>query len=175
MPKKTNNIQFGGSPDYEDFDAVAGAAIEPGMLVEATGVDADGVVTVQPHSTDGEAPQTPLFADIVPYSGDQEDDTLGPVDDAYAAGDYLKVVGAQRFNRINALLASGTDLQDGGTTADESQDANVTEYENLTSAGDGTLRGTGVVAGTTFVHSREAVDNSAAAAGETARLIIEVQ
>lgn len=175
MTNKSNRIQIGGRPDYEDFHAVAAEPIIPGALLEVRGIDQDGTLTVGNHSTAGAIPQQPLFADVMPYSGDIEDDTMDPVDDPYPTGEYVNVIGAYRYNRINAILASGGDLQDAGTAADESADANIAEYENVTSAGDGTLRGTGVGGGDTFAHSREAVNNSGAAAGDTARLIIEVQ
>lgn len=170
MTNKNNRIQFGGTPEYETYDAevASGETVTPGHLLEVTAVDDDGTLTVKPHSADGEAPQVPLFADIVPYSGDQEDDSVDPVDDDYAAGDYVKVIGANRYNRVNAVLAAGADLVDSG-------DATVTDYTGLTSAGDGTLRTTATTSGTTFCHGREAVDNSGASAGEVARLIVEVQ
>lgn len=169
MTNKDNRIQMGGQPDYEDFDAVVatGATVTPGMLVEVTNLADDGTLTVQPHSTDGEMPSVPLFVDVLPYSGDTTTDAA-PVADTESDGDYVKVIGAKRYNRVNALLAAGADLAAGS-------DANISQYEDLASAGDGTLRSTETTAGSTFAHSREANDNSAAAAGETVRLIVEVQ
>lgn len=170
MPVQENNIQFGGQPDYEDFDAVAGAEITPGMLVEVTDIDEDGVLTVVPHGTDGAAPRQPLFADIVPWGGEQGDvNSTNPVDDTFAAGEYVRLIGAKRYNRVNALLAAGGDL----VTA---ADATIDPYEPVTSAGNGTLR-SAAAGGEAFAHSYETatVDNAAAAAGETGRLIIEVE
>jgi len=161
-----NRVRLGGSEEFKDFDAVAEATITPGMLVEVTDIDADGTLHVQPHSTDGGAPALPLFADIVPYSGDQSGSTV-PVEDDYASGDYVHVLGVPRFGRVNAILAAGADV----TTA---SDTNAGVYDELTSAGDGTLRTTGS-GGTGFAVVRDAVDNSGAAAGATARLITEVE
>lgn len=93
-------ILVGGQAKAEIRDVAASGAITPGYLVEHTG-DND---TVQAHSTDG-APGVALFADIVPYSGDRDDDTADPVDDAYADGDYVKTFVADIGNRVNAIAS----------------------------------------------------------------------
>lgn len=114
----TNKILAGGQPAAELRDLAASGSITPGHMVEYTSDDE----TVQAHGTDAGF-GAPMFAAIVPYSGDPETGTA-PIDDAYADGDYVKAYLADRGNRVTALSSEA-----------------VSQFDPVCSAGDGRLRG----------------------------------
>lgn len=118
-----NKILVGGQPAAELRDVAASGAITPGHLVEYTS-DRD---TVQAHGTDAGFAM-PMFANIVPYSGDPDTGTA-PIEDAYADGDYVKAFRADDGNRVTAIASEA-----------------VSQFTPVCSAGDGRLRA--YVAGT---------------------------
>ena len=104
MAKNYHNVRAGGQGDYELRSAVeASGAVSPGQLVEYA-ADAG---TYQTHSAAGE--RTSMFiAEVMPYSGDSEDDT-SPLSDAYADGEAMNVVIAPPKTRVLCRLADAED------------------------------------------------------------------
>lgn len=146
-------------------EGIASEAIKPGSLVEFGGSD-----DYQKHSTtNGNARKA--FALSSGEVGFDSDDITTDI----ASGDTVPVGIFPRGARVNALLISGTD-------ASTSSDANISKGDPLESAGGqdtGTLQKWGATTDNSNVDSivgyaREAVDNSGASAGSTARLVIEV-
>lgn len=90
-------ILLSGEPE-RTYEALAGAAITPGMLIAKNATGA-----VIPHAG-GTAAAAPLFAREMDLAG-------GTIDDAYETGDTVVYHHAQRGDRIYAFLA------DEGTSA----------------------------------------------------------
>jgi hypothetical protein len=135
----------------ESYDA--GGAIDPGMLVEYS--DADTVVA---HSADAGVAQA-HFADEKPHGGDPEADG-DPIDDGYAAGDYVYTSVYPRGSRVTGRLAADQDVSPG---------------DKLVSDGNGRLRAFdpagGDAEGAVVARAREGATTGA---GETVAVGIEV-
>lgn len=112
-------------------EAVALAAITPGMLVER----APG--GVRAHGTAGG------FA--APYFANEYGLTGLTIDDAYAAGDQVIFTAYTNGSGVYALLAAGQTVAEGGL---------------LVSAGNGALAPIGAAGGVVVGIARDAVDNS---------------
>jgi hypothetical protein len=112
-----------------DEDGAASEAITPGMLVQ-------GTTSLAKFATAGGP---------APLRVAMERDEMGKgIDDAYAAGDTVKVANLAPGDRWNALIASGQ---------------NIAANAWLEPAGDGTLRV--FSAGTRIARALEAINNSA--------------
>lgn len=127
-------------------EAVAGAAITPGHLVER---EADATDTVEVHGTAG-AGGNPSFACEYDLTG-------RGIDDAYASGDQVVFKTFAPGSGVYALVAAGA--------------AAILKAGPLSSAGDGTLRAA-ASGHIVIAHAREAVDNSGG--GSAVRIKVEI-
>jgi hypothetical protein len=150
---------------YEEYRVAAGYTVKPGMMLEITGVDANGAQTVKP---DGSANSYagPLiismegaFTADVPGAASV---ATGGIDDTFAAGDLVRAYWPQKGEVAYMRLAASQ-------TVTLPPDSNI-----LTSNGDGTLKKlAGGVSGTgqrAFV-PEEAVTTSGSAGWIRARVI----
>lgn len=163
--------------DVYDEGAVAdGATVTPGMGIERVGSTDKNDPIVQPVSTIEPAGAQSRFAieqRLPPrYEGEEM------IADEYEGGNFLQFYVFQRGDVVeNALLASGTDLADNGTvgggSGSGSAQATVEPGDKLAFFSDGSLKVAQDQAAA-VAEARVAVDNSGAAAGERARLSIEV-
>lgn len=154
-----------GEPKYKE--AEAGSDLTPGEILVQTGTNSNGdpvygaVSTVDklgPGAQFARVPRTPPVSD-----GTSTD----PVDQTISAGTMVEIQVFDSGEVVqNALLAAGGDL----TTA---ANATVTPGDRLGTNDDGSLKLT-TTGGAALAVAREAVDNSGAAAGERARLNVEV-
>lgn len=152
-------------PIYKEGEA--GSDLTPGELLVRTGTNAQGEPIFDAvASTDALGAQA-QFAQV-PSTPPQRDGTdTDPVDQTIAAGTLVEVRIFRRGDTVKgALLASGADLS---TAAD----ADVSGGTPLGSSDDGSLKAT-TTAGAAVAVADEAVDNSGAAAGERARINVEV-
>ncbi|MFC6766007.1 hypothetical protein [Natrinema soli] len=146
-----------GQGDYLEYPAATGAAIEPGMGLER--ITESGETVVQPVST-ADANSTLIAREQrnPPRMGDGN-----PVDQAYSGGDNVESRSFQEAEEARLRLAAGTDL---ATAAN----ANVSAHDELGWNSDGTL----VKGGSNPKYEAlEAVDNSAAASGEHALILVK--
>lgn len=148
-----------GQGDYLEYPAADGTSIEPGMGLER--IDDLGTTKVQPVAT-ADAESTLIAREQrnpprTPGAG------TNPVDETYNPGDNVECRGFQEQEEARLRLASGADL----TTA---ANANVAKHEQLGWNSDGTLK---KGASNPQYEALEAVDNSAAAAGEHALILVK--
>lgn len=154
-----------GEPKYKE--AEAGSDLTPGMLLVQTGENSDGEPIYDAVSTvDKLGPQT-QFAQV-PGSPPYADGTsTDPIDHTIPSGTMVEIEVFDSGETVqNALLAAGSDL----TTA---SNATVSPGDRLGSNDDGSLKLT-TTGGAAVAVARESVDNSGAAAGEFARINVEV-
>lgn len=171
-PSEVNTVvatRYTPSPAYEELPA-GEAGIEPGMGVEIT-TDASGEQVVQPVSSTGYA--ATRFAReqrSPPFAGNG---TLTPVEQAYDEQNVETEL-FRAGDELRARIASGTDLEDSGTTETEANHADLTAGETyLDFHDDGTLREAQDRSDAVAV-ARESVDNSGAAAGEHTLALVQV-
>lgn len=161
---------------YDEGVTASGVSVVPGMGVERAGATDDGEIILQPVSTIEPADAQARFAreQRVPPRGGTEE----MLDQETGGGEHIEFYTFRRGDVVeNALLASGTDLLNNGTvgggSSSGSGQATVEPGDSLAFFSDGSLKvaqdGAAAVA-----EAREMVDNSGAAAGERARLSIEV-
>ncbi|WP_254535227.1 hypothetical protein [Halomarina litorea] len=155
---------------YDDaayMEAEAAAAITPGMGLEYAGETAVGNRTVQPVSSVEPTGPAARFAieQRMPPRG--ASGATRPIEQGYDAGDNVEMQVFRSGDTVeNALLAAGGDL----TTAAH---ATIAIGDKLAFNDDGSLK-LATTAGAEVVEAVEAVDNSGAAAGERARIAVEV-
>lgn len=154
-----------GEPIYKEGEA--GSDLTPGELLVQTGTNAQGEPIYDAVSSVEQLGPQAQFAQV-PSTPPQRDGTdTDPVDQIIASGTLVEVRVFRPGDTVKgALLASGNDL----TAA---ADADVSPGDRLGSNDDGALKAT-TTAGAAVAVAREAVDNSGAAAGERARLTVEV-
>ena len=175
MTEQVTGTTYHESPS-DGGEVAAGASVTPGMGIEKTGSNPDDDPLLQPVSSIEPADAQTRFAveqGTPPRGGDGR-----MIDQASAAGEHVEFRIYRPGDVVeNALVASGTDLNDdggvgGGTTAGSAQ-ANVSDGDSLAFYSDGSLKvaqsGDAAVA-----VAREDVDNSGAAAGDRARISVEV-
>ncbi|WP_436933688.1 hypothetical protein [Halovenus marina] len=145
----------------------AGSALTPGEIVVQTGTNANDEPIYDAVSTVDQLGPQAQFA-MVPSTPPQEDTSdTDPIDQTISSGTLVEVRVFTAGERVqNALLASGTDLA-------SASDANVSPGDRLGTNDDGSLKIT-TTGGAAVAVAREANDNSGAAAGERARLTVEV-
>lgn len=145
--------------DDDIRDGVAAGAITPGSVVYPSGEDAEGNLQYSLQNTD----------DSVNVAVALEYAKAGRgIDSDYAAGEHMEVRNPVSGERYYGRLIAGSD----DATTDGS-DANVAVGDLLAPSGtDGTLEKAGTASNATF-RAVEAVDNSAAASGEHARIEVE--
>lgn len=155
-----HTILLEGRDAYRE-DGQADGTVTPGHLCEFSGVDtagADDTKTLTTHGTDDEQ-ANPVFA--LEYGK-----TGKGIDEDYASGSSLEYRVGHTGDEFYAFVAAGSDL---ATAAN----ATLTPGDLLVSAGDGSLR-TGGTSGNAVAVALESVDNSGAAAGEQARVKVQV-
>lgn len=154
-----------GEPKYKE--AEAGSDLTPGMILVQTGENSDGIPIYDSVSTVDQLGPQAQFA-RVPETPPQEDGTdTDPIDHTIPSGTLVEIEVFDSGEEVqNAFLAAGSDL----TTA---ANANVSFGDRLGTNDDGSLKAT-TTAGAAVAVAREAVDNSGAAAGEFARINVEV-
>jgi hypothetical protein len=145
----------------------AGSDLTPGEVLVQTGTNADGEPIYDAVSTVDKVDPQAQFA-MVPSTPPIRDETdTDPIDQTIESGTIVEVRVFTSGETIqNALLAAGTDLASGS-------DANVSPGDTLGTSDDGSLKVT-TTAGAGIAVAREANDNSGAAAGDRARLYVEV-
>jgi hypothetical protein len=164
MTEQVSGTIYRDAP-YKEGEVAAGASVTPGMGIEKTGPNPDGDPLVQPVSTVEPTGAQARFAreQRVPPRG--EDGSM--LDQVYDAGNHIEFRVYRRGDIVeNALLAAGGDL---ATTSE----ATVTVGDPLAFNDDGSLK-LATVAGAEEAQAREDVDNSGAAAGDRARISVEV-
>ena len=145
-----------GQGDYLEYPAADGTAIEPGMGLER--VDDAGTTKVQPAGENSESTLIAREQRNPPRAA-----AGSPVDEPYDPGDNVEARGFMQHEEARLRLAAGTDL---ATPAN----ATVAKHDQLGWNSDGTL----VKGGTNPQYEAlEAVDNSGAAAGETALILVK--
>lgn len=154
-------------PDYDYAEAAA--ALDVGDLAELTSSE-----TIQPHQTAAEE-KIPARVAIEARENGMVADDPDDAKDNYASGNLAKYITCDGGEHLLVNLAAGGDLA-------TSTQANITEGDRLVSAGTESPGKVRKIAGgtspdpdtaTVFV-ARESLDNSAAAAGEFAKLRAEV-
>lgn len=137
-----NTIVIKGDPIAGE--ALGGAAITPGQLIDFFAGSGHNVLV--PHSSASSAAAPRFATEDFPRAGE--------ISDAYASGSTVQYVHARRGDRIQAYLADGESVVKGSM---------------LESDGLGSLK-----AGTTYpiAQAYEVLDNSAG--GAAARLVVEV-
>jgi len=154
-----------GEPKYKE--AEAGSDLTPGMILVQTGENSDGQPIYDAVSTVDKLGPQAQFARVPSTPPQQDGTTTDPVDQTISAGTLVEIEVFDSGEAVqNALLASGSDL----ATA---SDATVTPGDRLGTNDDGSLKLT-TTGGAAVAVARESVDNSGAASGEHARLIVEV-
>jgi hypothetical protein len=161
---------------YDDGETAAGVTVTPGMGIERVGTTTDGGPIVQPVSSIEPADAQSRWA------REQRDPPRGGpgrmIDMEYQGGEYIEFYTFRSGDEVeNAFVASGTDLTNdagvgGGTTAGSAQ-ATVTVGDSLAFYSDGSLK-VAQDPSAAVAEATEAVDNSGAAAGERARISVEV-
>lgn len=154
-----------GEPKYKEGEA--GSDLTPGQLLVQTGENSDGIPIYDAVSTVDKLGPQAQFA-MVPGTPPYADGTdTDPIDHTIPSGTLVEIQVFDSGEVVqNALLAAGSDL----ATASE---ANVSFGDRLGSNDDGSLKAT-TTGGAAVAIAREAVDNSGAAAGEQARVNVEV-
>lgn len=142
--------------------------VTPGMGLEYAGATSEGEPIVQPVSTVEPTDAAPRFAAEAQHPPTGSGDRTSPIDVDYDTNDQnVEYIVARPGDELpNALLASGSDL----ATASE---ATVSPGTALAFNDDGSLK-EATTAGAEVAVALESVDNSGAAAGEHARVAIEV-
>ena len=164
MTEQVTGTVYHESP-YDEGEVASGASVTPGMGIEMAGLNPDGDPLVQPVSTVEPTGAQSRFAreQRVPPRG--EDGSM--LDQVYDAGNHIEFRIYRPGDTVeNALLAAGGDL----ATASE---ATITVGDPLAFNDDGSLK-LATVAGAEEAQAREDVDNSGAAAGDRARISVEV-
>lgn len=167
MPKSITDIagRTYGEPKYKEGEA--GSDLTPGELLVQTGTNADGVPIYDSVSTVDQLGPAPQFARVpkTPPARDVSEDD--PVDQTIPSGTLVEIRVFDTGETVqNALLAAGGDL----ATAAQ---ANVSPGDRLGTNDDGSLKVT-TTGGAAVAVARESNDNSGAAAGDRARLSVEV-
>ncbi|SNZ18159.1 hypothetical protein SAMN06269185_3270 [Natronoarchaeum philippinense] len=154
-----------GEARYKEGEA--GSDLTPGELLVQTGTNADGEPIYDAVSTVDKLGPEAQFA-MVPSTPPARDvSDADPIEQTIPSGTLVEVRVFTAGETVqNALLASGSDL----ATA---SNANVSPGDRLGSNDDGSLKIT-TTGGAAVAVAREANDNSGAAAGERARLNVEV-
>lgn len=160
MPNSNKIVRYGRQQTEQHEDAADGAAVQTGHLVERTAAG------VQPHSSAAAAGDPVLVAIDARDRGMEQGDQ-------YDAGELVRYLHSGSGAGFHFVLAAGSDL----ATA---SNANITDGDELVSNGDGTVRKldtskTGETEDSVLAIADEAVDNSGAAAGETAYLAGDVR
>lgn len=154
-----------GEPKYKE--AEAGSDLTPGMVLVQTGENSDGVPVYDAVSTVDKLGPGAQFAKVPRTPPVADGTATNPIDQTISSGTLVEVQMFDKHEVVqNALLAAGSDL----TTA---ANATVTPGDRLGTNDDGSLKLT-TTGGAALGVAREAVDNSGAAAGEHARVIVEV-
>jgi len=173
MGADSNSVVLNGghAPFVEDeFDAGEDAVIKPGHALELD-ANADVVRHTQETDLNQRGPATGMFAEL-PFDPAKEKP------DTFALDERVPVVYCPVGGKVDALLAAGGDLGDGSranvdpTTPVEAVAGGVlAEHDGTATTGDGTGGATETVydEGALYL-PLESVDNSGAAAGETARV-----
>jgi hypothetical protein len=145
----------------------AGGDLTPGQLLVQTGTNTDGEPIYDAVSTVDQLGPQAQFA-MVPSTPPVRDvSDADPIEQTIDAGTLVEVRVFTAGETVqNALLAAGADLAAGS-------DANVSPGDRLGTSDDGSLKIT-TTGGAALAVAREAVDNSGAAAGEWARINVEV-
>jgi hypothetical protein len=164
-PTATIDGKSYGEPIYKEGEA--GSDLTPGELLVQTGTNAAGEPIYDAVSTADKLDPQAQFAKV-PSTPPQRDGTgTDPVDQTISAGTLVEVRVYRRGDTVKgALLAAGGDL---GTAAE----ADVSHGDTLGAASDGSLKATSA-AGAGVAVASEAIDNSGAAAGDRARIDVEV-
>jgi len=145
----------------------AGSDLTPGELLVQTGTNADGEPIYDAVSTVDQLGPQPQFATVPSTPPQRDTSDTDPIDQTISSGTLVEVrVFTSGETVQNALLAAGSDL----ATA---SNANVSPGVRLGTNDDGSLKQT-TTAGAAVAVARESNDNSGAAAGERARLTVEV-
>lgn len=167
MAKSITDIEGRTYGEAKYKEGEAGSDLTPGMVLVQTGTNADGEPIYDPVSTVEQLGPQSQFA-MVPSTPPKRDTTdTDPIDQTISSGTIVEVRVFDSGETVqNALLASGADL----ATASE---ANVSPGDRLGTNDDGSLKVT-TTAGAALAVAREANDNSGAAAGDLARLDVEV-
>lgn len=152
-------------PRYKEGEA--GSDLTPGMVLVQTGTNASGEPIYDAVSTVDQLGPEPQFA-MVPSTPPARDvSDTDPIDQTIPSGTLVEVEVFTTGETVqNALLAAGSDL----ATA---SNANVSPGDRLGTNDDGSLKIT-TTGGAALAVAREANDNSGAAAGEHARVNVEV-
>jgi len=154
-----------GEPIYKEGEA--GSDLTPGELLVETGTNAAGETIYNSVSSEDKLDPQAQFAQVPSTPPQRDGTTDDPVDHTIASGTLVEVRVFRAGDTVKgALLASGTDL----TTA---ANADVTPGDTLGSYDDGSLKATST-GGAGIAVATEAIDNSGAAAGERARIDVEV-
>jgi len=154
-----------GEPIYKEGEA--GSDLTPGELLVQTGTNAQGEPIYDAVASVEELGPQAQFAQVPSTPPQRDGSDTDPVDQTIDAGTLVEVRVFRSGDTVKgALLASGTDL----ATAAE---ADVSPGDRLGSYSDGSLKAT-TTAGAAVAVADEAVDNSGAAAGERARISVEV-
>ncbi|PCR89313.1 hypothetical protein [Natrinema ejinorense] len=152
-------------PRYKEGEA--GSDLTPGEVLVQTGTNADDVPIYDAVSTVDQLGPEAQFARVPKTPPKRDVSDTDPIDQTISAGTLVEIRVFTRGETVqNALLASGSDL----ATA---SNANVSPGDRLGTNDDGSLKIT-TTGGAALAVAREANDNSGAAAGERARLSVEV-
>lgn len=149
----------------EDGEVDSGSNdIDPGMLVERHG-NSDYAVNTTTNQENPEKRVARAHKEIGHETSDGND--------AYTSGDHVKVARLTEGVEVELILASGADLG-------ASSEANISKGDRLVTAGganDGAVKqydSANDNSSEVFAVAQEAVDNSSASSGSTARIEAEV-
>jgi len=154
-----------GEPIYKEGEA--GSDLTPGELLVQTGTNAQGEAIYDSVSTVDKLDPQAQFAQVPSTPPQRDGSGTDPVDQTIDSGTLVEVRVFRSGDTVKgALLAAGGDLASSG-------DANVSAGDTLGSNDDGSLKATST-GGAGVAVANESIDNSGAAAGERARIDVEV-
>lgn len=154
-----------GETKYKEGEA--GSDLTPGELLVQTGTNADDEPIYDAVSTVDQLGPQAQFAMVPSTPPARDTSDTDPIDQTIPSGTLVEVEVFDSGETVqNALLAAGGDL----ATA---SNATVSPGDRLGTNDDGSLKVT-TTGGAAVAVAREAVDNSGAAAGERARIYVEV-
>lgn len=152
-------------PVYREGEA--GSDLTPGELLVRTGTNTAGEPIYDAVSTVDKLDPQAQFAQVSSTPPQRDGSDTDPVDQTIPSGELVEVRVFRSGDTVKgALLAAGGDLATAG-------DADVSVGDTLGSSDDGSLKATST-GGAGVATANEAVDNSGAAAGDRARIDVEV-
>jgi len=164
-PTATIEGRTHGEPIYVEGEA--GSDLMPGEIVVQTGTNAQGEPIYDSVSTVDQLGPQAQFAQVPSTPPQRDGSDTDPVDQTIASGTLVELRIFRPGDTVTgALLAAGGDLATAG-------DANVSPGDRLGTNDDGSLKLT-TTGGAAVAVAREAIDNSGAAAGNRARILVEV-